>query len=277
MQFSRPAELGGRRRGAFTLIELLVVIAIIALLVSILLPSLRQAKEQAKNVICQTNEKGIYGGLSLYAEDWEGTIPRRAHGRMADGSYVVLTGSYDYYLPWSTQLCSFPESMLEGAPDCPGAWNSYDIWQAPRSYIDSTDMFHCPSANVEYDMAMHPIQNYGHTCTPWEYRVQGGYGINNRRATWRDPNLWDPAEPSKTYLFADSWINGFDHVYETDNWYSLRHGSRAELLNLMYNDGHLEPTSEIEILICHDTYTLGNPIYQGHYGECTPWWGGTPY
>ncbi len=57
------------RRKAFTLIELLVVIAIIALLVSILLPSLAQAKEHAKAVLCQSNLKNLGAAWQAYATD----------------------------------------------------------------------------------------------------------------------------------------------------------------------------------------------------------------
>ncbi len=53
----------------FTLIELLVVIAIIALLVSILLPSLAQAKEHAKAVLCQTNLKNLGAAHQTYGID----------------------------------------------------------------------------------------------------------------------------------------------------------------------------------------------------------------
>ena len=58
----------GRGKG-FTLIELLVVIAIIALLVSILLPSLNRARELAKRAICKTRLKGMGTALAIYSNE----------------------------------------------------------------------------------------------------------------------------------------------------------------------------------------------------------------
>jgi prepilin-type N-terminal cleavage/methylation domain-containing protein len=64
------------KRKGFTLIELLVVVAIIALLISILLPSLSRARELAKRAVCASNLRGIGQGCHIYSNDNTESFPQ---------------------------------------------------------------------------------------------------------------------------------------------------------------------------------------------------------
>ena len=62
------------KRKGFTLIELLVVIAIIAILMAILFPALKRAKEQGKRAVCFNNVRQLMLAWLLYADDYDGKI-----------------------------------------------------------------------------------------------------------------------------------------------------------------------------------------------------------
>lgn len=64
-----------RTKIGFTLIEVLVVVAIIALLVAVLLPSLRQAREQAKIAVDKANCKQIANLTATYQSEYKGYVP----------------------------------------------------------------------------------------------------------------------------------------------------------------------------------------------------------
>lgn len=84
------------RRRAFTLIELLVVVAIIALLMAILLPALKMAREQARDVICRSNVGQLAKGFTFYVNEWKEKIPGTTWDNWDESRHPIPTGNFDW-------------------------------------------------------------------------------------------------------------------------------------------------------------------------------------
>jgi prepilin-type N-terminal cleavage/methylation domain-containing protein/prepilin-type processing-associated H-X9-DG protein len=107
-------------RQAFTLVELLVVIGIIALLVSILLPSLNKARRQAQLVQCESNLRQWGIGIMNYVDMNRGTLPNKG----PDG---IETEPDDWFEPPTDIGYNDPTLWFNAIPPYIGQKGYYDL------------------------------------------------------------------------------------------------------------------------------------------------------
>ena len=125
------------KQKGFTLVELLVVIAIIALLMAIVVPSLRMAREHAKRTICGTNLRSIGTALFAYAQSSDDRLPPTRYS-------VIFPGESD---PWSGRAYFayiINTNRPYGEHIAEGPWGMGNLYDA--RLIETPESFYCPSA-----------------------------------------------------------------------------------------------------------------------------------
>ena len=212
------------RRTAFTLIELLVVISIIALLISILLPALQNAREAARTLSCASGLKQVQLGLIQYAQDSEGS------------------------LPWSDDVT-------------PGAniiWSG--MIAAKFKYIPSAEIFWCPSHDPSFLLpaGRTPGRMYNtmmedpHSIEYWAYTgySAGRYSVMPIGPVGFDApgrhlaNLNDGRLPTSQLVALTEAYWGTQTPPQCGYYYFVPGASRlfthGDSLNTSYLDGHVE-------------------------------------
>ena len=97
----------------FTLIELLVVLAIIGILLTLLLPSITKARQEAESVVCKSNTKQISIGIFIWSKEYNGKIP---------SAYSEYEGGYDFWHIVMLKILDAPYQLM----NCPTGWNEQE-------------------------------------------------------------------------------------------------------------------------------------------------------
>jgi len=217
---TNSSPLGGgsgwrQRRTAFSLIELLVVIAVISLLVSILLPSLQQAKELTRQTVCTTQVRHILMGYELCANERDGYIPSVPghYGQYRpDGSTNGDFGWPNYYFFYAGTspgecISGFSRLWYWGYLEDPAVFfcpthtsESGDATKAARwdPYIqgtpDNITYFNCPWPE--------PLASYAQRWVPDAVYVGGGMPSEEQESRWYEipSDYWFLVCPQHFYL-----------------------------------------------------------------------------
>jgi prepilin-type N-terminal cleavage/methylation domain-containing protein/prepilin-type processing-associated H-X9-DG protein len=237
------------RTRAFTLIELLVVIGIIALLISILLPALSKAREQANTAKCMSNLRQIAQAAELYAVDNKGVVIPYQNELQDHWSWIMLNAQYITGAKTATNggYSSVPETG--SVFFCPSG--NTDIVS-----IDLNSNQTVPSSRSD-DRASMAYPHKSSTSNEWTHVW---YGMNADEGTSMTKGT--PARrinPASSDRHAKmSWVRrSSDMVFFFDgliyhytdmngNRIAARHGGR-KTTNIVFFDAHVETIPTIDL------------------------------
>jgi prepilin-type processing-associated H-X9-DG protein/prepilin-type N-terminal cleavage/methylation domain-containing protein len=228
----------------FTLIELLIVIAIIAILAAMLLPALKNAKEQAKGIYCIGNEKQIGVGFHLYSEDYCGYFPAPMDTDAYGGNYHQVAGDSNPCM-WSVHI----GVIL--------SYKGWRVWEYPPTMNQPTALL-CPSAPTSLPFPARFIMDTNRN-------AGGGYCMNRfvppadtfspdwQKMTITYPLLKLVKNPDTKMLVADGRNSadlGSNWNYlqppTTTHYYVFDRSRHNNSSNILYVDGHAAPMTKAE-------------------------------
>jgi prepilin-type N-terminal cleavage/methylation domain-containing protein len=178
------AIIGADHHSGFTLIELLVVVAIIALLISILLPSLARARDEAKTIKCMANMRELSTATQTFAMNNGSRF--QLVTSVSPGVRLVDWGSkiFKYSDPATHQLLAWPIILLQEMQvrslQKNTDWGVFST-KAAEANVDRTRMKRfeilvCPSDQYEISTTFYP--EIGSSSDPQRLYGYLSYGIN---------------------------------------------------------------------------------------------------
>lgn len=132
----------------FTFLELMIIISILGILISLLLPSLRKAKEASHRAVCLSNQAQLYRTTSLFSQDNNMKIPR---GAMNDGGTTYETSAFTIYrlLKYNGISDEVSEIGIDNHNEYDAIFQKYTFHQCPSFSNDYSLTYVVNSMNFE--------------------------------------------------------------------------------------------------------------------------------
>ena len=213
-------------RRAFTLVELLVVIGIIALLISILLPSLSRARREGQRIKCLSNLRQVGNAFQMYVAENRGWYPTHSNWGNCYGKRAKLP-RYDG--------AGMPSGFL--------GEQGVTLERPLNKYLQAPDVFACPSdaGDTLWTDAPNCFEMYGTS-----YLVQWATSFAVQRVTGpgTNPNNLPlkagQIKQTTNKIVTGDWNWHANRAMSKDPtvWHVTQKGQRG--LNMLFFDGHAE-------------------------------------
>ena len=255
------------RKRAFTLIELLVVIAIIALLLSIIMPSLSMVKKKAAAILCLSNTGQMSLGTYMYQEENDGLIMSAEMENVGENN--VCKASWIGMPHTDTDTTSTSLSLTQTSPPVTDEDEIRGLEKGKLfPYMENPSLYHCPADRLREgpDGTKLYVSYAIPTCLNGFPSSSSAYYKSQIR------KLGQITSPAIRYLFVESgernrgnWIVGGHFIMATpeygDSGYGLwsplaiSHGNSGEF---GFVDGHSDSHKwHDEVVFEHYTKTEG--------------------